>query len=1630
MATFDDPTASIDRIDFGLLSPEEIIRYSVCQVEYSECYENKQPKFASIMDPRMGAPDRNVLCSTCKLDLTHCPGHFGHVVLSTPVCHVFYLTQIKKTLECICLSCGHVKIADPSMRRRVESLRYSKEKFRACWKMCKHKMACEVETCGIETPSIQIKNGGFLVGKAPVRSLSPREILELFNKIPAEDLELLGYNPKYAHPAWMILTVLPVPPPSVRPSMQLHNGTSCIDDLASKLVEIIRVNNQITEARRDALSRSLPVLEESLMAHIATYFDNDCTSFPKALQRQGRAIKSIKTRISGKTGRVRGSLMGKRVDFSARTVITGDPNIGVDEIGIPKEIAMTLTVPEIVTPYNKEILQGAVYRGPKNHPGAMYVTDGETRRKRFIRNNIVLNVGDLVERHLKDGDIVLYNRQPTLSRYSMIAGKVRVLPGKTFRMHLSCTVPLNADFDGDEICMSVPQGIEASTELRLLCGVPQLLVSPQSNKPTMAIIQDSLIGVKRMTQRDTFINRAQLSQLVMKLPKGFTPVVPPPAILKPTPLWTGKQVFSMLLPKGLYYHGYFSAHDDEKDPSGHIGDSRVVIENGQLISGIICKKSIGTSGGSLVHLIWVDYGPQAAVDFIDCVQNVVTEWLQMTAFSVGVGDCFISTDCRKAIQDTVAETRIKCREIAQQVEDPVNREIETMRALTRARDTSGKLATLGVRRGNGFVQMTQAGSKGSALNISQISGIVGQQCVEGTRIPVGIYGRTLPSFDLNDKKPEARGFVAKSFLEGISPTDYFFHAMGGREGLIHTAVKSVTWDTRVLLKNPTTGSLEANEIGKWIDSLMADKANKENIKYTPDEMHLEELPLSDGLSVEMPTLDPHGHFSWGRVSAVTRHDPGKMLYKVTTRSGRCVTVTEANSLLIWDPELCEFTPRCAPDVSVGDYCPSLFSASEHQSHVGCSNLSYAHGFHIGNSGDVPHSLVTRNHMFIKGYIAGYLQRVAIVEPSGIHIPISSEVRTIMAFFMAQQGMYVEYTSDGLVIPEQLPKVINDMALDPIISITKVLPKDGQKMYDVTIPSTFNFILENGLGVRDTASTGYINRRLVKAMEDISVAYDGTVRTAEGLVVQFRYGHDGLDGIAIEKQDFPFFKTSIEELSKQKTEREQLEKDRVILKGAFSSGTTKVQAPMNIPRIIDIAKRMFPNGKPPSAQYIRDSISRLNATLYPMGGGPLLVQIFTRFYFATERVRKIGMSKDAFDWAIKEIHARFRKGLVSPGEAVGAVAAQSIGEPTTQFALDSFHSSGVTNELVCTGVGRLTELLNDTKKSRTPSMRLFLTAPNNTNKNIAERIARELKFTSLGSISDGLPTVHSEVPEEDLSWSTPFWDLYSKVVRPVQLSRHLLRITLKESPSEARVIAKKIEEALGDCVVCAYTPDHWEQSIPVIHVRIMDCDNDDTSSNMMSYYMFLNEIRVTLLESITINGTPEIERVTVSHVNDQEYAIDTLGINLEFITGFPEVDLTRVYANDPKEMKRILGIDSARNCLQQEVSKVITYDGTYVNIRHIALLCDVMCARGFIMPITRHGINRIKTGALRRCTFEETLDVLTDAALNGEVDLLKGVSENVMVGKKIPTGTGCMEIRYNDLSNMRPPLQERDWPVLA
>lgn len=353
----------------------------------------------------------------------------------------------------------------------------------------------------------------------------------------------------------MLVTVLPVPPPAVRPSIQMDGTGRGEDDLTYKLADIIKAN--LTLRRHEAEGSPAHIIQEFeqlLQYHIVTYMDNDVAGQPQSLQKSGRPLKSIRARLKGKEGRLRGNLMGKRVDFSARTVITGDPNISLDEVGVPRSIARALTFPELVTPYNLLRMQELIKNGAMQHPGARYVIR-ENGDRIDLRNNVRgaalhLNYGDRVERHLQDGDIVLFNRQPSLHKMSMMGHRVRIMPFSTFRLNLSVTTPYNADFDGDEMNLHVPQSLESRAEIKELCMVPQHIISPQANKPVMGIVQDTLCGVRKMTKRDCFMNREFVMNVCMWIP-DWSGQLPEPAIIKPIALWTGKQLMSLIIPAGF-----------------------------------------------------------------------------------------------------------------------------------------------------------------------------------------------------------------------------------------------------------------------------------------------------------------------------------------------------------------------------------------------------------------------------------------------------------------------------------------------------------------------------------------------------------------------------------------------------------------------------------------------------------------------------------------------------------------------------------------------------------------------------------------------------------------------------------------------------------------------------------------------------------------------------------------------------------------------------------------------------------------------------------------------------------------------------------------------------------------------
>ncbi|KAJ3017197.1 UNVERIFIED_CONTAM: DNA-directed RNA polymerase II subunit rpb1 [Siphonaria sp. JEL0065] len=833
------PLKRVSWVQFGLLSPQETVAMSVAKIERPETKENDKVVPGGVLDARMGTVDRNFKCQTCNENMTDCPGHFAHIELARPVFHPGYFVMIKKILECVCFNCGKLKI-DMSNDRLKKAQRMSnrKYKFLEVWSICKAKNQCDADdptATGQEgDPSKKVKhNHGGCGQKQPVyrkdglkftmttraskdedgatteastKTLNGEAVRKIFEMISDEDCRLMGLSPEWARPEWMIISVMPVAPMPVRPSVTVPGSPSAEDDLTFALTNIIKANiNLATHEKEGSPKHVIDELEQLLQFNVATLMNNDLNGMPQATQRRsGRALKSIRARLKGKEGRLRGNLMGKRVDFSARTVITGDPNLFIDQVGVPRSIARNLTFPETVTPFNIDRLRDAVSNGPTEHPGAKYVIrdNGDRIDLRYSKSggDIQLQFGYKVERHLIDDDLIIFNRQPSLHKMSMMGHRVKVMPYSTFRLNLSVTTPYNADFDGDEMNMHVPQTHETRAEVQELCMVPRQIVSPQKNAPCMGIVQDTLCGVRKFTKRDNFITRDLVMNILMWVP-DWDGVIPTPAILKPIPLWTGKQMMSLIIPK-INIEGFHSQHpDDEKNADMSVGDTKVIIQDGECIAGILCKKTVGNSGGGIIHVTAMEYGPEAAKRFFHACQVVVNYWLLQNGFSIGIGDTIADEATMGNIVNAIQTARDKVKVIIQSAHDnklkahPGMTIRETFEAdvkseLNKARDSAGKSAEKSLSEHNNARQMVIAGSKGSSVNISQMAACVGQQSVEGNRIPFGFKHRSLPHFTKDDHSPEARGFVENSYLKGLTPQEFFFHAMGGREGLIDTAVKT------------------------------------------------------------------------------------------------------------------------------------------------------------------------------------------------------------------------------------------------------------------------------------------------------------------------------------------------------------------------------------------------------------------------------------------------------------------------------------------------------------------------------------------------------------------------------------------------------------------------------------------------------------------------------------------------------------------------------------------------------------------------------------------------------------------------------------------------------------------------
>ncbi|MFX1364194.1 MAG: DNA-directed RNA polymerase subunit A' [Promethearchaeota archaeon] len=821
----------IEKIKFGLLSPNEIRKMSAARIITADTYdEDGLPIPSGLMDQRLGTIEPGQRCQTCGNLVSNCMGHFGHIELARPVIHVGYAKKVLKVLRSICPECSKLMLTEEEKEKfRQEQQQHRKIFFEGDEDAAKivFKRARKTKIC----PYCESKKKKIIIEKPTTfyeeeegkgsRRITPIEILERLKKIGDADLRILGISPENARLEWVVFTVLPIPPVCARPSITLDSGIRSEDDLTHKLVDVIRINQRLRE-NIDAGAPHLIVedLWELLQYHITTYFDNQVSGIPPARHRSGRALRTLTQRLKGKEGRFRSNLSGKRVDFSARSVISPNPYISINEVGVPIEIAKILTIPTNVNDWNIEEMKQMVLNGPFKHPGANYIIRNDRRRidLRYVKNRKIiadmLAPGFTIERHLNDGDLVLFNRQPSLHRMSIMAHEVRIMEGRTFRLNLTVCPPYNADFDGDEMNLHVPQSEEARTEAELLLKVQEHILSPRFGGPILGGIQDFISSVFQFTSKDSLYSKKDTLKLlyigdVYKNNPNFNFNQLIPVTTDPEPKYSGKQIFSTLFPDDLNIKvkSKFCKKCEVCEEEDCPYDAYVVIRNGQLIKGTIDENSFGAmQSNSILQRIIKDHGNALGRQFLDSATKMLLYVIRQNGMTMGLDEVYVHGHAYEEIQRILQEANTESEKL---IDAFYNNDTKTLRrapgrsmretlelrirqVLAEARKKAEETAAEFIGDEAHSVIMTKSGARGNILNLGQMSAVVGQQAIRGERINRGYSMRTLPHFKINDLTPKSRGFVSSSYRNGLKPVEFFFHAMGGREGLVDTAVRTST----------------------------------------------------------------------------------------------------------------------------------------------------------------------------------------------------------------------------------------------------------------------------------------------------------------------------------------------------------------------------------------------------------------------------------------------------------------------------------------------------------------------------------------------------------------------------------------------------------------------------------------------------------------------------------------------------------------------------------------------------------------------------------------------------------------------------------------------------------------------
>lgn len=1451
--------ARIDQIEFSIYTNADVKKYSAVSndplgINLAESYEQYEPKKGGLVDLALGTCDIYLQCATCGLNSIECPGHFGHTVLASPVFNFGFLNHLKNILQCVCLKCSNILVDKTDINFKKTISKKPENRFKEIKILTKNINFCV--HCGAPVPKIkrEVKDNGSIkimiereinttgntvetidvnIQKKIKESLSPLDCSYILRNISDSDCFLLGFNPSMHRPEDLIIENFPIPPSIIRPTAKVDflSSSTSEDALTLKIADIITANKRVrNQMEKETLTNELSTYSADifnlLQFHIATYYDNSSVSLPRTeFKTGGRQTKSIVDRIKGKKGRMRSNLMGKRVDFSGRTVITSDPYIAIDQVGIPKKMAMELTIPEEVTPHNIKYLSALVKNGKDNYPGANFVLRHSYRNSvqetqkidlKYRKKAIKLQLDDIVERHATNNDFVLFNRQPTLHKPSMMGHRIQVIDNdklNTFRVNVSVCKPYNADFDGDEMNIHMPQSHQARNELKYIANVQYQIIGMNDSSPIIGCQQDALSGAYMLTEPTTKLYGWEVANILCNTSSTTK------FKIKMNEQYTGHEIFSHIIPEGI-------------NIANKSGGNTLQITNGKLLSGYLNDSSLSFKKNSIIHFIWDKYGPNKTKHFIDDAQRLVLNYLLIRGQSVGLGDTIISKDMKEKIKQVVLNKILASKhQITQFENDNEQTPVELIESslssnLDDVQSNIGQMLMSYLKSDNFFWSAAKpnSGAKGSLVNIAQMIGVLGQNNVDSSRIKKKIEGRTLIFWHKDDDTPEARGFIKSSYFTGLTSAEFVYNTMAGREGLIDTAIKSVTRETPIIIIENEIPKYVL--IGEWIDKHLDN--NKDKVQYM-EEQNMEIMDLIDG--VYIPTTDYDGNVSWGIISAITRHDPGNELYEIKTQSGRSVIVTASKSLLVWNKLTKQFKEMLTTEIVIGDSVPvtcelnqppftlSYINVSKYLSISLMFPLTETNGILIGlfladaisilddtiiitNDNEniiefinswlddnsqyktliapflsnlvnndlenkyIPSEAFVAPETFIIGLLNGYFSTNSYITEETITITsVSKRLIEGINMLCSRIGIFgnvyitiietnnVKYGSNptgrvgyGLDITAQWTtqfsdkiilldenknekiknniwslekqpfKILNNVVLDPIVEINLVSIDAHPKVYDLTIPSTFNFGLANGLQVRDTAQTGYIQRQLIKGLEDLVVKYDGTNRNAKGLIIQLVFGENGINQACQTELLFKILKMDNKTIADKLTfNSEQLKKLEKITKlnnkelvkyntthfnklkyfrdemrniqmkstMHYKSLDDKFAAPINLFRITqDYSNNKEHLELTPNEihEAIENFLSKYeNRLIVSMKETDVyikqddrnfkfLLEVALNEYLAPVKcIFEYGLSRKQFLAMMDEIQLNFTKAIVEPGEMVGIVAAQSIGEPTSQMS---------------------------------------------------------------------------------------------------------------------------------------------------------------------------------------------------------------------------------------------------------------------------------------------------------------------------------------------------------------------------